>query len=198
VAGLLLMQELETHGELGDSWTRSGGWRLGERAPVMWCLIVDSADEPIEVAVSGSSREASIAVAAGPAKIASLVWENDGDLVACIDGQTSRWLTATADATMWLMRDGQVTEIQRAVMVTDSAVSVGSDEQVRSPMPGTVVAVSVSVGDVVEDHASLAVVEAMKMEHQIRAPHSGVVEKVLVDVGDQVAMGALLFVVKEG
>jgi len=64
-------------------------------------------------------------------------------------------------------------------------------------MPGTVVAVSVAVGDIVEHGHPLIVLEAMKMEHAIRAPHRGVVAELHVGVGDQVASGALLAVVEE-
>jgi propionyl-CoA carboxylase alpha chain len=64
-------------------------------------------------------------------------------------------------------------------------------------MPGTVVAVPVAVGDVVEHGHPLIVLEAMKMEHSLRAPHRGIVVELHVGVGDQVAAGALLAVVEE-
>jgi 3-methylcrotonyl-CoA carboxylase alpha subunit len=59
-------------------------------------------------------------------------------------------------------------------------------------LPGTVVAVSVAEGDVVEAGATLLVVEAMKMEHSIVAPHAGRVLKVHYAAGERVAEGAVL------
>jgi acetyl-CoA/propionyl-CoA carboxylase biotin carboxyl carrier protein len=50
-----------------------------------------------------------------------------------------------------------------------------ADPEVRSPMPGTVVAVSVSNGDTVEAGQVLLSVEAMKMEHQLVAEVAGTV-----------------------
>ncbi|BCW62512.1 biotin carboxylase N-terminal domain-containing protein [Arthrobacter sp. StoSoilB22] len=49
------------------------------------------------------------------------------------------------------------------------------DPQVRSPMPGTVVSVSVADGDTVEEGQVLLAVEAMKMEHQLVASVAGTV-----------------------
>ncbi|MDM7990389.1 biotin carboxylase N-terminal domain-containing protein [Arthrobacter sp. zg-Y877] len=50
-----------------------------------------------------------------------------------------------------------------------------ADPVVRSPMPGTVVAVAVADGTRVLAGAPLLSVEAMKMEHQLRAPMDGIV-----------------------
>jgi len=62
----------------------------------------------------------------------------------------------------------------------------------RSPMPGTVVALPVQVGDVVSAGGAVVVVEAMKMEHTLRAPAAGVVGAVMVSVGDQVRLDDVL------
>ncbi|MFK0041681.1 biotin carboxylase N-terminal domain-containing protein [Paenarthrobacter sp. NPDC090517] len=50
-----------------------------------------------------------------------------------------------------------------------------ADPEVRSPMPGTVVSVSVVDGDLVEEGQALLAVEAMKMEHQLVASVAGTV-----------------------
>ena len=69
------------------------------------------------------------------------------------------------------------------------------DGTLTAPMPGTVLAVAVSVGDRVDDGAELGVLEAMKMELTLRAPFAGQVTEVGAAAGDQVALGATLFVV---
>jgi len=66
---------------------------------------------------------------------------------------------------------------------------------VRSPMPGTVLAVAVQVGQQVDSGEPLVVVEAMKMEHTIRAPHAGTVTTLDAQVGQRVAVDALLVTV---
>jgi acetyl-CoA/propionyl-CoA/long-chain acyl-CoA carboxylase, biotin carboxylase, biotin carboxyl carrier protein len=69
----------------------------------------------------------------------------------------------------------------------------GSDAIV-SPMQGTVLAVEVADGDVVETGRVLCVVEAMKMENEVRAPHDGVVAQLSVSVGAAVTLGQVICV----
>lgn len=61
--------------------------------------------------------------------------------------------------------------------------------RLTSPMPGKVVSFAVAVGDKVSAGQTLAVIEAMKMEHSISAPSDGVVAEILFAAGDLVADG---------
>ncbi|MEM9492685.1 MAG: biotin/lipoyl-containing protein, partial [Myxococcota bacterium] len=63
-----------------------------------------------------------------------------------------------------------------------------------APMPGKVIKVLVSPGEKVAAGQTLAVLEAMKMEHALTAPHDGEVSEVAVAEGDQVAAEALIAV----
>ena len=65
-------------------------------------------------------------------------------------------------------------------------------KEVRSQMPGKVVAVLVEPGATVERGQGLLVVEAMKMENEIGAPRSGTVSEILVKPGQAVEAGELL------
>ena len=64
-----------------------------------------------------------------------------------------------------------------------------------APMPGSVVRVSVELGDDVEGGAELLVLEAMKMEHRVLAQAAGTVTELSVTAGQQVQAGAVLAVV---
>jgi biotin carboxyl carrier protein len=59
-------------------------------------------------------------------------------------------------------------------------------------MPGTVVTVPVSAGDVVSARQPLVVLEAMKMELPVTAPFDGKVASIHVAPGERVAGGQLL------
>ena len=61
-----------------------------------------------------------------------------------------------------------------------------SDNVLRSPMPGRVIAILVRPGDRVSMGDELCVVEAMKMEQSIRAPRDGVVGTIHVQPMDSV------------
>jgi len=66
------------------------------------------------------------------------------------------------------------------------AADTRGDAVLRAPMAGTVIAVAVASGDVVEKGQVLAVLEAMKMEHPLRAGVAGRVAAVSTAVGTQV------------
>jgi acetyl/propionyl-CoA carboxylase alpha subunit/acetyl-CoA carboxylase carboxyltransferase component len=55
---------------------------------------------------------------------------------------------------------------------------------VRTPMQGTVISITVAVGDAVPAGAEVAVMEAMKMEHVIKATAGGIVRAIPVEPGD--------------
>ena len=59
-------------------------------------------------------------------------------------------------------------------------------DSVCSPMPGLLVKVPVTIGDKVKAGATLAIVEAMKMENELRAPREGIVKSINYKEGEQV------------
>ncbi len=65
-------------------------------------------------------------------------------------------------------------------------------DNIVSPMPGQVIKVLVSEGDVIKTGDVVVTIEAMKMENQVRATKDGTVQKILVSEGDVVAEGAPL------
>jgi len=70
-------------------------------------------------------------------------------------------------------------------------------EEVKAPLPGTVVSIGVSVGERVTHGQELCVLEAMKMNNPIRANQAGVVTKIFVTVGQQVQHGTPLLMLGE-
>jgi 3-methylcrotonyl-CoA carboxylase alpha subunit len=62
-------------------------------------------------------------------------------------------------------------------------------------MTGRVIALLVEEGQIVEEGAGLAVVEAMKMEHALAAPRAGRIEGLAAAVGETVEQGQRLMMV---
>jgi 3-methylcrotonyl-CoA carboxylase alpha subunit len=79
--------------------------------------------------------------------------------------------------------------IDAFLQLADSSTAAG---RLTAPMPGKVVSFAVKTGDKVKKGQTLAVMEAMKMEHTIAAPKDGQVAELLYAPGDQVAEGAEL------
>ena len=65
-----------------------------------------------------------------------------------------------------------------------SAPAASSGAEVKTPMPGTVIRVSVAVGQAVKKGDEIMVIEAMKMEQPIVAPADGTVSAITVNAGD--------------
>ncbi len=65
-----------------------------------------------------------------------------------------------------------------------------------SPMDGLLVELRVDNGQEVDEGATLAILEAMKMEMVIRAPVSGIVQEISAQAGQSVKKGQLLLVVE--
>ncbi|MCD8391596.1 MAG: biotin/lipoyl-binding protein [Firmicutes bacterium] len=72
------------------------------------------------------------------------------------------------------------------------AAPVAGATQVKSPMPGTIIAVKVKAGDSVTKDTVVATLEAMKMENEIFAGVDGTVAGVSVSNGDSVNTGDVI------
>ena len=179
-------------------WHRADGWRLGEPA---------STTQHFEV----GAQTRSLAFR-GTAEGSSTVIDGQEFLVAptgpdrlSVNGIQHRVSTAlAADGTVWLSHDGwsaglrplgRAEMLARELAAMDRGTGALSPE-VRSPMPGTVIAVQASDGQHVLAGQVLASIEAMKMEHQMLSPSDGVVHMSHLKVGDLVKANQIIATVK--
>ena len=118
------------------------------------------------------------------------------DIDVDINGVRSRVAVTRSNHHLYVQtRLGTATlEIQPRFVVPGHVELSGS---LNAPMPGTVLAIHVAMGDVVTRGTTLMVLEAMKMEHLINSPTNGQVVELLVEVGQQVDNGAPLIVIDE-
>jgi len=75
---------------------------------------------------------------------------------------------------------------------SDIGGTLKTEEVVGAPMPGVIVKVPVSEGEVVTANQVLVVVESMKMENNVRARGEARVKRVHVKAGDSVNFGSPL------
>lgn len=97
-----------------------------------------------------------------------------------------------SQGTVQLLLNGCVLSAVLEDLDHQSEDGVASQSHLNAPMPGKVISVLVSKGQLVEAGAPLMILEAMKMEHTIRAPYPGVVEQVFFATGDFVEEGVEL------
>jgi len=74
--------------------------------------------------------------------------------------------------------------------------AAGAAGATKSPLPGTVLSVNVTVGQTVAAGDVALVLEAMKMENNINCGKDGVVKAIYVQKGDNVLEGADLLLVE--
>lgn len=65
-------------------------------------------------------------------------------------------------------------------------VAEGGEFHLKAPMPGLVVAIPVTEGQMVKKGQVLLILESMKMQNELKAPRDGVVERIRVKTGESV------------
>jgi acetyl-CoA/propionyl-CoA carboxylase biotin carboxyl carrier protein len=167
-----------------SAWDLADGWRLGAHAPIrLFGVELVGTPDDAEVSIDGAVQRMS-------------AWLHGGGVVLSLNGVTTRhraWPAGGAD--VWITDAAGVLHVLREQRAEGSGGSGGSNfdagAQLRSPMPGTVIAVPAASGDTVAAGRPLVVVEAMKMEHTLAAPVSGLA-RVMVAVGDRVTLDQIV------
>ncbi|SMP02963.1 acetyl/propionyl/methylcrotonyl-CoA carboxylase subunit alpha [Shimia sagamensis] len=113
-----------------------------------------------------------------------------------IDGlRTQAHHTADDTGGLYLQTAGHHLHVTRAQpWDTTDAASTGA---LTAPMPGLLVALNISAGDSVTKGDTLAVLEAMKMQHQLSAPADGIVVDLHAEAGQQLTKGALILTMED-
>ena len=102
------------------------------------------------------------------------------------------------DVKMWVPEfvSGPVAKAKKPTRGASGSGGAANSGDVAAPMQGTIVKVTVEVGQEVAVGDSVVVLEAMKMENQITAEKAGKVTKVNVKVGGKVGAGDILVVIE--
>jgi len=108
-------------------------------------------------------------------------------------------LAQTSDLPRFVIPDGYEVPTDGAGSQEDAGKAVGPAGSIglSSVIQGTIVEINVAIGDEVRIGQSLAVVEAMKLQHDIKADRSGLVCAVSMSVGDVVREGYPIVFIEE-
>ncbi|MFF0489778.1 biotin carboxylase N-terminal domain-containing protein [Nocardia sp. NPDC004068] len=169
-------------------WDQPTGWRLGAPAPTTFRLT--GGDRTVHVSLTGTPADARVWLDEGDKR--SLAVTSGRDLTLTLDGVRTTYLVAHHDDQIWVADRTAVTLVREVAEASPRATTEqAADAEIRSPMPGSVIAVPATPGAVVPAGAPVVVVEAMKMEHTLTAPIAGTVE-LLAGPGDQVRVDQVL------
>ncbi|MFP4846199.1 biotin/lipoyl-containing protein [Winogradskyella sp. PE311] len=72
---------------------------------------------------------------------------------------------------------------------------IGASKQIneiKAPMPGLILEISVNEGEEVKENDALIILEAMKMENVINSPRDGIIKSISVKQGETVDKNSLL------
>ncbi|MGO4236792.1 acetyl/propionyl/methylcrotonyl-CoA carboxylase subunit alpha [Pseudarthrobacter sp. YAF2] len=182
------VEDRDSPGPAGGPWDSRSGWRLGTPAPRR--ISLGTADDGVAtVAVTGSpagGAPVTAAVDGGPQHSAGLSLQDPRRAVIRLGDETRSYAVGVAPGhptRIFLGSDGWSCRLEvltrearlDRVLAAMEREEGSADPEVRSPMPGTVVAVPVRDGDTVKAGEVLVSVEAMKMEHHLVAPLAGTV-----------------------
>ncbi|MEV0249047.1 acetyl/propionyl/methylcrotonyl-CoA carboxylase subunit alpha [Nocardia sp. NPDC050712] len=172
-----------------DPWDLPTGWRLGSPAPTT--IRLTSGDRTEHVHFTGSPGNASVHLNGDEPLSLTASFTSPGSdrrLELTLDGLRQDYRIAEHEEQLWVSGPSGVAMLREAPeeRVRKDGEQV-TDAEIRSPMPGSVIAVLVEPGASVDAGAPIVVVEAMKMEHTLTAPIAGTVE-ILVAAGAQVRL----------
>lgn len=149
-------------------------------------------------------------IADGKEHAVALEWQRDGVIIS-VDGEVVGGVagelasgefdigadveppyTVVADGVAYVLHDMNHTTVSWPVYDVNNIDDGDSADTIRAPINGRVAKVFVEAGVSVSEGDSIAVVEAMKMEHVLVSPRAGVVEQVSAQEGAQVNQGAVI------
>ena len=81
------------------------------------------------------------------------------------------------------------------LLIKEMGFLVGNSKQIneiKAPMPGLILEMSVEVGQEVQENDCLLILEAMKMENSFLSPRAGIIKSISASKGDAVEKGQLL------
>ncbi len=174
---------------VGSPWHSASGWRLGTRVAARYSFRAGP-DDVVDVAISGGTVDLD-----GVRHEARMSCPGSTRILQLDGVATPITIATTAAGRTWVAARGRTWDgalRTRSAQLADHLATLtratgAASPDIRTPMPGTVVAVAVRSGDSVEQGQLLVTVEAMKMEHTMLASLAGVV-RIDVVPGDLVSL----------
>ena len=187
-AAMVRHAALRLTGEVGP-WATPNGWRVGTAAPSRYRMRTvpggELGGELATVRVWGEPARLLVSVDDGEPREGSVVLSGNHARVRLGETSTGWFFAEAAGGELHLSAKGVSWVVVETRGARGESHQGEIEPELRSPLPGAIVAIAVTDGEFVEAGAPIAIVEAMKMEHVLRAPIAGSVS-LRVAVGSQV------------
>ena len=175
--------------EDADPWSRRDGWRLAGGARRRFELVLEGQHHPV---VLERHRESGCVVEVGAERVSLLAQPLSATRFDVQLGSERMTLAVYTVGDRHAVFGEPGSALVEEHDLVGHAGDQAAEGRLSAPMPGRVLSFAVKPGQAVRRGESLAVLEAMKMEHTIHAPRDGVVDVLLAAVGEQVAEGSEL------
>lgn len=119
-----------------------------------------------------------------------------------VEGKTVKGYSCLVEGRLWVHSQGETYVLETSELNPARPRRGGSSRAsnaagahpgaIISPMPGKITKIQVELGQNVNLHQVLVIMEAMKMEYTLKSPSDGVVKAVNCELGQQVALGDVL------
>ena len=194
LAALTELKRLKTVGfglaqaseDVNSPWFNRDGWRL--HRPSQTKIKFWHHDRFIAIMIFSDDAQFVVQL---PDKVleAEVIWEDEYRMSISIENKSINATTVPYKNELHLFYRGKHyclhTQDPKAQQVNQSE----TETHLNSPMPGTVVEVTVKPEQTVKKGETLIVLEAMKMEHKIAAPADGIIKLLHCKVGDSITEG---------
>ncbi len=187
-ADIALRERAPAPGSSPSPWALADGWRAGGVPVQTFGLRV-----PALQRWRATLQADALLLRSGDAEIRGSVGATGGGHYTVDAGRGARTLELIRDGVQLQVIGDSAAEISLAPAWPHERSVEDADAHPASPLPGRVVDLRVTAGDIVARGDVLAIVEGMKMQHAIRAGRAGRVANVHARAGELVEAEAVLF-----
>src|SRR5664280_79791 len=177
---------LALYAPVRNPWDAVQGWRLGRSERPLTFVLPRLDGGTLTVTMLGTFATARLRVDDVDVDL-SVTSNDDGGVTFSTGGDVHHGWYVVDGRTTWVCVDGETWPLVEEDIARRRVGRSSSSNEVRSPMPGTVLRIGVTQGQSVRAGEALVVVSAMKMEHVLLAPRDGTAD-ILVREGDAVVV----------
>ena len=109
-----------------------------------------------------------------------------------IDGKSHEGYVYPDDENWQVLLRGQLyqasveDEREKRLRAAGGSVAEDGEFHLKAPMPGMIVSIPVSEGDVIQKGQVLLILESMKMQNELKSPKDGTIHRIRIKVGETV------------